>query len=159
MANQKSDGTKLIAQNRRARFDYHLDDTYEAGLALTGTEVKSLRNGKASLVEAWVKIDEQGEGWLMQCTIPPYDHGGINNHNPTRQRKLLLHRQELDRLAKAVQTKGVALVPTRLYFRNGRAKLEFSLGRGKNVADKRETAKQRTAQREIDRALSHKPGR
>jgi SsrA-binding protein len=151
---QKSDGTKLIAQNRRARFDYHLDDTYEAGIQLTGTEVKSLRDSKASLVEAWVKVDRQGEAWLMQCTIPVYDHGNINNHHPTRERKLLLHRRELDRLQKAVQTKGVSLVPTRLYFKNGRAKLEFAVGRGKNLADKRATEKKRTAQREIDRALS-----
>lgn len=154
--NSKSDGTKLIVQNRRARYDYHLDDRYEAGIQLTGTEVKSLRDGKASLAEAWVKVDDRGEAWLMQCTIPPYDHGNINNHHPTRQRKLLLRRQELDRVKKAVEAKGVALVPTRMYFKRGLAKLEFAVGRGKNVADKRETAKQRTAQREIDRALSKK---
>jgi SsrA-binding protein len=154
--NAKSDGTKLIVQNRRARYDYHLDDRYEAGIELQGTEVKSLRNGKASLAEAWVKIDNQGEAWLMQCTIPKYEHGNINNHYPTRERKLLLRRQELERLRKAVEAKGVSLVPTRLYFRNGLAKLEFAVGRGKNVADKRETAKKRTAQREIDKALSKK---
>lgn len=154
--NSKSDGTKLIVQNRRARHEYHLDDKYEAGIQLQGTEVKSLRNRKASLAEAWVKVDDQGEAWLMQCTIPPYEHGNINNHYPTRERKLLLRRHELDRLKKAVDAKGVTLVPTRLYFRNGLAKLEFYVGRGKNVADKRETAKKRTAQREIDRALSKK---
>ncbi len=154
--NSKSDGTKLIVQNRRARYDYHLDDKYEAGIELQGTEVKSLRNGKASLAEAWVKVDDRGEAWLMQCTIPPYDHGNINNHHPTRERKLLLRRQEIDRIKKAVDAKGVTLVPTRLYFRNGLAKLEFHVGRGKNVADKRETAKKRTAQREIDKALSKK---
>lgn len=154
--NSKSSGTKLIVQNRRARYDYHLDDKYEAGIQLTGTEVKSLRAGKASLAEAWVKIDDRGEAWLMQCTIQPYDHGNINNHHPTRQRKLLLRRQELDRLAKAVAAKGVSLVPTRMYFKNGLAKLEFSIGKGKNAADKRESAKERTAQREIDKALSKK---
>lgn len=154
--NSKSDGTKLIVQNRRARYDYHLDDYYEAGIELTGTEVKSLRDGKASLAEAWVKIDDRGEAWLLQCTIQPYDHGNINNHYPTRERKLLLRRQELDRLKKAVEAKGVSLVPTKMYFRRGLAKLEFAVGRGKNVADKRETAKKRTAQREIDRALSKK---
>lgn len=154
--NAKSDGTKLIVQNRRARHDYHLDDKYEAGIQLQGTEVKSLRNRKASLVEAWVKVDDKGEAWLMQCTIPPYEHGSINNHHPTRERKLLLRRHELDRLKKAVDAKGVTLVPTRLYFRNGLAKLEFYVGRGKNVADKRESAKERTAQREIDKALSKK---
>lgn len=148
------DGTKLIAQNRRARYDYHLGDRYEAGIVLTGTEVKSLREGKASLVEGWVKVDDGGEAWLMQATIAPYDHGNIHNHHPTRERKLLLHRHEIDRLAKVVATKGVALIPTRLYFRHGRAKLEFAVARGKDAHDKRETAKARTAQREIDRALS-----
>lgn len=148
-----SGGTKLVAQNRRARFDYHLDDRYEAGIQLTGTEVKSLRDGKASLVEGWVKIDENNEAWLMQTTIAEYDHGNINNHDPTRPRKLLLHRQQLDRLAKVVATKGVSLVPTRLYFRDGRAKLEFAVGRGKDAHDKRESKKKQQAKREIDRAL------
>jgi SsrA-binding protein len=149
-------GTKLIAQNRRARYDYHLDDHYEAGIELTGTEVKSLRNGKASLVEGWVKVDEDGQAWLMQATIPQYEYGNQNNHHPTRERKLLLHRQELDRLARTVASKGVSLVPTKLYFRNGRAKLEFAVGKGKNVADKRDTEKKRTAQREIDRAMKRR---
>ena len=154
--NKSSSGTKLIVQNRRARYEYHLDDKYEAGIQLQGTEVKSLRNGQASLAEAWVKIDDNGEAWLMQCTIPKYEKGNINNHYPTRERKLLLRRGQLNRLKKAVEAKGVALVPTRLYFKNGIVKLEFAVGRGKNVADKRETAKKRTAQREIDRALSKK---
>ena len=152
--NSSGDGTKLIAQNRRARYDYHLDDRYEAGIQLTGTEVKALREGKASLVEGWVKIDDAGEAWLMQTTISPYDHGNINNHHPTRERKLLLHRHELDRLAKIVATKGVALIPTRLYFKRGIAKLEFAVARGKDAHDKRDAEKARTAQREIDRALS-----
>lgn len=154
MANSTGTGTKLIAQNRRARYDYHLDDTYEAGIQLTGTEVKSLRDGKASLVEGWVKIDDAGEVWLMQTTISQYDHGNINNHHPARERKLLLHRHQIDRLAKIVATKGVALIPTRLYFKHGKVKLEFAVARGKDAHDKRETAKKRTAQREIDRALS-----
>lgn len=148
------DGTKLVAQNRRARFDYHLDDRFEAGLVLTGTEVKSLREGKASIAEGWVKIDDSGEAWLMQATIPEYQMGGHNNHLPTRERKLLLHRHQLDRLAKHVSAKGVSLIPTRIYFSKGRAKLEFAVATGKNQADKRETAKKRTAQREIDRAMS-----
>lgn len=152
----KGDGTKLVAQNRRARFDYYLGDTYEAGIELTGTEVKALRAGKASLVEGWVKVDEAGEAWLMQTTIPQYEYGNQNNHHPTRERKLLLHRGELDRLTRDVAAKGVSLVPTRLYFRNGRAKLEFAVGKGKNVADKRDTQKQRDAQREIDRALKRR---
>lgn len=150
------DGTKLVAQNRRARFDFHLEDRYEAGLQLQGTEVKSLREGKASLAEAWVKIDENGEAWLMQAHIPEYAYGNRNNHDPTRERKLLLHTRELDRLAHAVSAKGVTLVPTRLYFRHGRAKLEFAVGRGKNVADKRRTAAQRDAKREIDRELKRR---
>jgi SsrA-binding protein len=150
------DGTKLIVSNRKARHDYHLDDRYEAGLVLQGTEVKSLRGGKGSLVEAWVKIDEQGEAWLMQAHIPEYAFGNRNNHDPTRPRKLLLHRRELDRLAHEVGARGVTLVPTRLYLRDGRVKLEFAVGRGKNVADKRQSAKERDAKREIDRALKQR---
>lgn len=150
------DGTKLIVSNRRARFDYFLDDTFEAGLVLQGTEVKTLRGGKGSLAEAWVKVDRDGQGWLMQAHIPEYEYGNRNNHDPIRPRKLLLHRRELERLQHAVDTKGVTLVPTRLYFRNGRAKLEFAVGRGKNVADKRQTAAKRDAQREIQRALKQR---
>lgn len=150
------DGTKLIVSNRKARFDYFLDDSYEAGLVLVGTEVKSLRGGKGSLVEAWVKVEPDGEAWLMQAHIPEYEYGNRNNHDPVRPRKLLLHKRELERLHKAVATKGVTLVPTRLYFRNGRAKLEFAVGRGKNVADKRQTAAKRDAQREIERALKQR---
>ncbi len=150
------DGTKLIAGNRRARFDYHLDDRYEAGLVLQGTEVKSLRGGKGSLAEAWVKIDRDGEAWLMQAHIPEYAFGNRNNHDPVRPRKLLLHRRELDKLAHAVAAKGVTLVPLRLYFRDGRVKLEFAVGRGKNVADKRRTAAERDAKRDIERALKQR---
>ena len=151
-----SDGTKLIVSNRRARFDYYLDDTFEAGLVLAGTEVKSLRDGKGSLAEAWVKIDEAGEAWLMQAHIPEYTFGNRNNHDPVQPRKLLLRRRELDQISRAVATRGVTLVPTRLYFRHGRAKLEFAIGRGKNVADKRQTSKERDAKREIERALKQR---
>ena len=150
------DGTKLIVSNRRARFDYFLEDTFEAGLVLQGTEVKSLRDGKGSLVEAWVKIDEVGEAWLMQAHIPEYAFGNRNNHDPTRPRKLLLHRRELEQLRRAVATKGSTLVPTRLYFRHGRAKLEVAIGKGKNVADKRQTSKERDAKREMERALKQR---
>jgi SsrA-binding protein len=150
------DGTKLVVSNRRARHDYFLDDTFEAGLVLTGTEVKSLRSGKGSLAEAWVKVDELGEAWLMQAHIPEYEFGNRFNHDPTRPRKLLLHRRELAEISRAVSAKGVTLVPTRLYFRQGRAKLEFALGKGKNVADKRQTAKERDAKREIERALKQR---
>jgi SsrA-binding protein len=150
------DGTKLIVSNRRARFDYFLEDRYEAGLVLTGTEVKTLRDGKGSLAEAWVKIDERGDGYLMQAHIPEYAFGNRNNHDPIRPRKLLLHRRELDQLRHQVASKGVTLVPTRLYFRDGRAKLEFAVGKGKNVADKRQTAAKRDAEREIQRALKQR---
>jgi SsrA-binding protein len=149
-------GTKLIVSNRRARFDYHLDDRFEAGLVLWGTEVKSLRDGKGSLAEAWVKIDHSGEAWLMQAHIPEYAYGNRNNHDPVRPRKLLLHRRELDQLGHAVAAKGVTLGPLRRYFREGRAKLEFAIGRGKNVADKRQTAAKRDAQREMERALKQR---
>ena len=149
------DGTKLIVSNRKARHDYHLDDRFEAGLVLQGTEVKSLRGGKGSLVEAWVKLD-QGEAWLMQAHIPEYAFGNRNNHDPTRPRKLLLHRRELDRLAHTVGSQGVTLVPTRLYLKGGRIKLEFAVGRGKNVADKRQSAKERDARREMDRAMKER---
>ena len=148
----KGEGTKLIVQNRRARHDYHLGDTYEAGVELVGTEVKSLRGGKGSLAEAFVRLDE-GEAYLVQAHIPEYEQGNRNNHLPTRNRRLLLHRHELDRLDKAVRAKGVTLVPTRLYFRRGKVKLEFAIGQGKNVADKRRDMARKDAQRQIDRAM------
>ena len=150
------DGTKLVVQNRRARHDFHLEDRYEAGLVLQGTEVKSLRDGKGSLAEAWVKVDPDGEAWLMQAHIPEYAFGNRNNHDPTRERKLLLHRRELERLQHAVGAKGVTLVPTRLYFKHGRAKLEFAVGHGKNVADKRRDMAKRDAQRDIERELKRR---
>ncbi len=153
--NSSGDGTKLIVGNRRARHDYHLDERFEAGLVLVGTEVKSLRGGKGSLAEAWVKI-EDGEAWLMQAHIPEYEYGNRNNHDPVRPRKLLLHRRQLDQLAHQVAAKGVTLVPTRIHLRDGRIKLEFAVGRGKNVADKRQTAKERDAKREIERALKQR---
>jgi SsrA-binding protein len=149
---KEGDGIRLVAQNRRARFDYHLEDTIEAGIQLVGTEVKSLRGGKGSLGESYVRI-ENGEAWLVGAHIPEYDFGNRNNHLPTRTRKLLLHRAELDRLEKKVKAQGVTLVPTRIYFRDGLAKVEVAIGRGKNVADKRQTAAARDAQRQIDRAL------
>jgi SsrA-binding protein len=149
-------GVKLVAQNRRARFDYALGDTYEAGIVLQGTEVKTLRGGKGSLAEAWVKLDAAGEAWLMQAHIPEYEFGNRNNHDPVRPRKLLLHRRELDRLSHEVGAQGVTLVPTRLYLKAGRVKLEFAVGRGKNVADKRRDMAKRDAAREVERALKHR---
>lgn len=148
-----TNGDFSVAVNRRARFDYELEDRYEAGLVLQGTEVKSLRARKASLAQAWVKIDEHGEAWLVQAHIPEYAFGNRENHDPTRQRKLLLRKRELDQLAKAVQELGRTLVPTRLYFKDGYAKLEFAVARGKTKADKRQTMKERDAQREIEREV------
>jgi SsrA-binding protein len=153
---KQGEGTKLVVQNRRASFDYFLEDRYEAGLVLQGTEVKTLRNGKGSLAEGWVKIDGDGQAWLMQAHIPEYEFGNRNNHDPVRPRKLLLHRTELDRLRHLVGSQGVTLVPTRIYFKGGRAKLEFAVGRGKNVADKRQTAAKRDAKRDIERALKER---
>jgi SsrA-binding protein len=154
-AKKDSDGVPSVAvvvQNRRASFDYHLGERLEAGLVLTGTEVKSLRGGKGSLVEAWVKLDQRtGEAWLMQCHIPEYAFGNRNNHEPIRPRKLLLHRRELERLSHDVGAKGVSLVPTKVYFKDGLAKLEFAVGTGKNVADKRQAMAKRDSDREMAR--------
>jgi SsrA-binding protein len=143
----------VVVQNRRASFDFHLGERLEAGLVLTGTEVKSLRGGKGSLVEAWVRLDPRTlEAWLMQCHIPEYAFGNRNNHEPIRPRKLLLHRGELERLSHEVGAKGVTLVPTRIYFKDGLAKLEFATGTGKNVADKRAAMAKRDSDREMARA-------
>jgi SsrA-binding protein len=149
----KGPAVAVVVQNRRASFDYQLGERLEAGLVLTGTEVKSLRGGKGSLVEAWVKLDlRTGEAWLMQCHIPEYAFGNRNNHEPIRPRKLLLHRRELERLSHEVGAKGVSLVPTRVYFKDGLAKLEFAVGTGKNVADKRQAMAKRDADRDMARA-------
>ncbi len=142
---------KIIARNKRARFRYELLDKFEAGLALQGTEVKSLRNGKASLEESFAQ-PRGGELFLLNAHIPPYEQGNINNHEPTRPRKLLLHRREISKIIGRVQERGFTLVPTELYFRNGYAKVEIALARGKNVADKRHALKKREAEREMARA-------
>ncbi len=149
----KGDGDPTIALNRRARYDYDLGERYEAGLVLTGTEVKSLRAGKASLAQAWVKVDTSGEAWLMQAHIPEYEFGNRENHDPTRPRKLLLKRHELDQLERETVTKGRTLVPTRLFWRDGYAKLELAVARGKAEHDKRQTIKERDARREAERAI------
>jgi SsrA-binding protein len=145
-------GTKLIAENRRARHEYHLLDRYEAGLVLTGTEVKSLRDGKAILQRAFGDLRD-GELYLVGAHIPEYTQGNVQNHDPDRDRKLLLHRRELDQLVGKVQEKGLTLVPTRLYWKDGRAKVELALGRGKDVRDKRRDIADRDARRQIERAL------
>jgi SsrA-binding protein len=146
-------GENTIAVNRRARFDYEIDETIEAGLVLTGTEVKSLRASRGvSIAEAFATV-RGGEAWLVQATIPEYDFGNRGNHDPTRQRKLLLHRQELERLERFTQEQGRTLVPMRLYWRDGRAKVLLGLGTGKARYDKRHAMAERDAQRQVERAL------
>ena len=144
-------GDKLVAQNRKASHDYAILDTVEAGLVLAGTEVKSLRTGKASLQESWATI-ENGEAWVMQLHIPPYEQGNRWNLDPVRKRKLLLHRSEIEKLRKALEQKGHTLVPLKLYFTKGRAKLLLGVGRGKKSHDKREAIAERDAPREMARA-------
>jgi SsrA-binding protein len=145
-------GTKLIAENRRARHEYHLLDRYEAGLVLTGTEVKSLRDGKAILQRAFGDLRD-GELYLVGAHIPEYTQGNVANHDPDRDRKLLLRRRELDGLIGKVQEKGLTLVPTKLYWKDGRAKVELAVARGKDVRDKRRDIADRDARRQIERAL------
>jgi SsrA-binding protein len=153
--NAQKDGTKLAVQNRRARHDYHLEDPVEAGLVLVGTEVKSLRSGQGSLAEAWVRIAD-GEAWLMQCHIPEYEYGNRNNHDPVRPRKLLLHRGQIRRLGSQAAQQQAVIVPTRIYFRDGRAKVEVALAKSKNKADRRQDLKERQARRDVDRALKER---
>ena len=143
---------KLIAENRRARHDYHLLERVEAGVVLTGTEVKSLREGRADLQRAYA--DHRGSDiWLVGAHIATYDQGNIANHDPDRDRKLLLHRKEIDSLLGKVSERGLTLVPTRLYFKDGRAKVELALARGKERLDKRRDIARREADRQIERAL------
>jgi len=149
------DGRTVVAQNKKARFDYHISDTWEAGLVLTGTEVKSLRAGRASLVDGFAEIDG-GEAWLLGVHIPEYTQGTWTNHPPRRKRKLLLHRTEIDRIAAKVGEKGYTLVPLSLYFTGGRAKVEIALGKGKRSYDKRHTMAARDARRETERALGRR---
>jgi SsrA-binding protein len=148
-------GTKLIAENRRARHDYHLLERLEAGLTLTGTEVKSLRAGQASLQRAFADVRE-GEVWLVGAHIPEYAQGNLANHDPDRDRKLLLHRREIDSLLGKVREKGLTLVPTKLYFKNGRVKVEIAVARGKEQRDKRRDLAERDARRQIDRAMKER---
>ena len=143
---------KLIAENRKARHDYHLLERVEAGLVITRTEVKSLRDGRATLGQAWADIRE-GEAWLQGAEIATYAQGNVANHEPTRPRKLLLHRRELDRLYAQLREKGLTLVPTRLYFKDGRVKVELALARGKDTRDKRRDVVDREAKRDMERAL------
>ncbi|MCL5264388.1 MAG: SsrA-binding protein SmpB [Chloroflexi bacterium] len=143
---------KIIATNRKAYHEYFIDETYEAGLVLSGTEIKSVRGGKVSLREGYVKIIG-GEAWLVDVHIAPYEHGGYFNLEPTRQRKLLLHRDEINRLRGKVNERGLTIVPLKLYLKGGLAKLELGLARGKRLHDKRSAIAEREAARQIERAL------
>jgi len=150
MAETKPDSDRLIAQNRRASHDYAILDTYEAGLVLLGPEVKSLRQGKASLAESWAGI-EGGEAFVHQMHIPPYEQANRANVDPVRKRKLLLHASEIEKLRRAVDQKGHTIVPLKLYFSKGHAKLLIGLGKGKQAHDKRQSIAERESRREIDR--------
>jgi SsrA-binding protein len=148
-------GEKLIAENRKARHEFHLLDRVEAGIALTGSEVKSLREGRAQLQRAFGDVRD-GEVWLVGAHIAPYDQAGDENHDPDRDRKLLLHRREIDDLTTKVQERGFTLVPTRLYFKDGRAKVEVALAKGKDVRDRRREIAKRESDRQIERALKQR---
>jgi SsrA-binding protein len=143
---------KIVARNRRARFEFELLDSVEAGIVLTGTEVKSLRNGKASLEESYAGIDN-GEVWLYGCDIPEYLQANRMNHKPKRPRKLLLHRGEIDKLIARASERGLTIVPLKIYFKDGMAKVEICTARGKKLYDKRECLKKQDARRDMDRAL------
>jgi SsrA-binding protein len=147
------DKTKTVAENRRARFDYFIEETFEAGIALSGTEVKSLRFGEGSIAEAYAHVHD-GEAWLINANIPEFSHGNRFNHEPKRPRKLLLHEREIDRLQGAVERKGMTLVPLSVYFNSrGRAKVELALAKGKNAADTRQTIKDRDWKRDQARIM------
>ncbi|HWI34153.1 MAG TPA: SsrA-binding protein SmpB [Lapillicoccus sp.] len=154
----REQGRKLIAQNRKARHDYHIEDTFEAGLALTGTEVKALRMGRASLVDGFAQFSGN-ELWLEGVHIPEYLNGTWTNHSPRRRRKLLLHRDELDKIATKTRERGRTVVPLQLYFRDGRAKVELALATGKREYDKRHALRERQDRREAERAMSHRENR
>lgn len=144
----------VLATNRKAPRDYEILETIEAGIVLTGTEVKALKQGKASIQEGYVQIDDNLEAWLVDCTVQPYEHGNIFNHNTTRNRKLLMHRKEIARLYGKVREKGLTLVPLKAYLVRGKVKIKVGLARGKNVVDKRDTIKQRQSDRETRRVMN-----
>jgi SsrA-binding protein len=154
-SSNRGGGRKVIAQNRKARHDYSIVDTYEAGVVLTGTEVKSLRLGRASLVDGFATIDD-GEVFLRNVHIPEYDQGSWTNHEPRRVRKLLLHRGEIERLIGKTKESGLTLVPLTLYFSAGKVKVELGLARGKKSYDKRQDMARRDADREVQRALGRR---
>src|SRR3712207_4676929 len=149
----KEKGRKLVAQNRKARHDYHIHDTYEAGIVLGGTEVKSLREGRASLIDAFATVDD-GEVWLRGAHIPEYTHGTWTNHTARRTRKLLLNRREISRIERELASSGMTLIPLSLYFADGYAKVEIAVASGKREYDKRHSIAERDARREAERALA-----
>ncbi len=153
-AKQKPDTAKSISVNRKAGFDYELLDRYEAGLVLTGTEIKSIREGRVNVREAYARI-QNGEVFLLNCHIAQYQAGSYLNHEPTRPRKLLLHKDEIRRLAQATEQKGLTIVPTRLYYSRGRVKIELAVARGKKAYDKRAAIADRDARRQVARAIRH----
>jgi SsrA-binding protein len=147
-----ADGVRIVAQNRAASYNYNLLERYEAGLVLAGTEVKSLREGKASLREAYAEA-RAGELWLINCHIPEYMPGGMRNHDPLRPRKLLLNRREINKLVATIQQKGLTLIPIKLYFRDGMAKCELSVAKGKKVWDRREAEREKETRHEVKEAM------
>ena len=147
------EGVKIVAQNRSASYNYDLLDKLEAGLVLVGTEVKTLREGKGTLREAYAEI-RGGKAWLMNCHVPEYLPGGLRNHDPLRKRKLLLNRREIDRLVVQTQQKGMTIVPLKIYFRDGIAKCELAIAKGKKFHDRRESERRKEAKREADEAIS-----
>lgn len=154
MAEKQDSNFKVAAENRRARFDYEIGETFEAGLMLTGTEVKALRTGKATIAESYAHVDKAGEVFLVNANIPEYLQANRFNHEPKRPRKLLLKAREIAQIAKAVEREGMTIVPLKIYFNaRGRAKIQLALGRGKKLHDKRETEKQRDWNREKSRLL------
>ena len=148
-------GIKIISSNRKAFHEYHISDKFEAGLELCGTEVKSLREGRVNMTDGWVDLTDRGEAYLNDVHISKYSHGTHENHEEQRARRLLLHRKEIDQLGEAVGEKGMTIVPLKIYFKSSRIKVEIGMGRGKKLHDKRESAKKKEAQRDIDRAMRH----
>ncbi|GAA4840627.1 SsrA-binding protein SmpB [Luteimicrobium xylanilyticum] len=151
----KDTGRQVVASNRKARHDYVIEDVFEAGIVLSGTEVKALRQGRASLVDGFVLVD-RGEAWLENVYVPEYSQGTWTNHAPRRKRKLLLHRSEIDRLEARTREKGQTIIPLQLYFLDGRAKVEIALARGKREYDKRQTLRERQDNMEAQRAMRHR---
>ena len=152
---QKQDGIKVVYNNKRATFDYELLERMEAGIVLTGTEIKSVRANQASLQQSYVQA-RGDELWLLDANISPYKHGNRENHEPARPRKLLLHRREIDRIRESLAQKGLTVVPVRLYLKGGKAKVEIALARGKRKYDKREDIARRDSERQVERALREK---